>query len=315
MVFNGLCPKSIRSFHLAIRACSPLFGLLAIFISGCVHKAHGPALTGTKSVRGYQVRGVVKEVALDRRGATIRHEAIPGYMPKMTMEFTVLDPRELEGIVTGDEVQFRLMVSKDSHWIESLRNLRVSTATVRAPRPIAEERALSALKPGDLLPDHELRGENGKPLRFSDFRGNAVAFTFIFSRCPLPDFCPRMSNNFEQSRSLLKNDPSGPTNWHFLSISFDPDFDNPAVLTRYARSYRGDDTNRWTFAAVPTKTLPELSMEIDLAVSRQGGGFSHNLRTIILDPLGRIHRQFAGNQWSPKQLADSVKEAAMLQKK
>jgi protein SCO1/2 len=162
-----------------------------------------------------------------------------------------------------------------------------------------------------LLPDYELIAETGKAIRFSEFHGKAVAFTFIFTRCPLPDYCPRMGNNFAKTRELILATTNAPTNWQFLSISFDPDFDKPAVLSSYANIYRNDNADRWLFAAAPMSSLAQLAPRLDLMVNREASGsISHNLRTVVLDPQGRIHRQFDGNLWTPAQLADAVIEAA-----
>ena len=276
--------------------------------------AFGKPASASVPVKTYQTKGTVREVSLDHRSAVIRHDAIPSYMPSMTMEFTVLDSAELNGITPGDEISFHLVVTDESHWIDSIRILKSSPGKTSQPWDPTAVNQLGALKPGQTMPDHEFLSEYGKTLRFSDFRGKVVAFTFIFSRCPLPDFCPRMSKNFEQARSLLKSDSSRITNWQFLSISFDPEFDKPAVLSRYAHSYRGNDPADWTFAAASTNTLALLANELNLRVNRDGSGFSHNLRTIILDPFGRIHRQLEGNRWTARELADEIKKAAAVGK-
>jgi protein SCO1/2 len=174
--------------------------------------------------------------------------------------------------------------------------------------PIEMDR--TELKAGDTLPNYVLTAEDGKLIRVSDFRGKAVAFTFFFTRCPLPDYCPRMNTDFAQTRSLLLKDASAPTNWQIISISFDPEFDTPEVLSRYARAYRGDDPSRWIFATGTTNALADAALHLDLMVMRQGGSITHNLRTVVLDAEGRIYQQFDGNEWTPQQLADAINQAA-----
>ncbi len=262
----------------------------------------------------HTVRGVIREIAANRRTTVIRHEAIPGYMPAMTMELNVREPAELKGLAVGDTITFRLSADGATHWIDRLRKVRSST-TDRAPAPGMDRSAanvVSELKPGDTPADFELIGEDGRTVRFSDFRGRALAFTFIFTRCPLPEFCPRMNHNFAKARELLLAQSHGPTNWQFLSISFDPDFDKPAVLARYARSYRGGDTNGWLFASASTNVLARLAPALNLMLSREGGSISHNLRTVVLDPQGRISRQLDGNLWTPEDLAAEVVRAARM---
>ena len=263
----------------------------------------------------HTTQGLVREIDLDRHKAVIRHEAIPGYMPAMTMEFNVRDTNELSGIAVGDTVTFRLTVSEETHWIDQLSKVASATNSDSVVKPQITPSQISELKPGDFLPDYELIGESGKTVRFSEFRGKVVAFTFIFTRCPLPDYCPRMGSNFAKARELMLANTYAPTNWQFLSISFDPDFDKPAVLSSYANFYRKDNADRWLFAAAPISSLVQLAPRLDLMVNREAGGsISHNLRTVVLDTQGRIYRQFDGNQWTPSELAQALVDAAAAHK-
>jgi len=269
------------------------------------------ATSGTNKV--HAARGLVREISPDRHKAVIRHEAIPGYMPAMTMEFNVKNSNELSGIAAGDTIAFQLTATEETHWIENVRKLASGTNGVAAAKAESVPSRVAELKPGDTLPDCELTAENGKSIRFSDFRGKAVAFTFIFTRCPLPDFCPRVGSHFAKARDLLRASTNAPANWQFLSISFDPDFDKPAVLSSYANYYRNGNADRWLFAAAPVSSLAQLAPRLDLLVNREpGGSISHNLRTVVLDPRGHIYRQFDGNQWTPAQLAQALIEAAEL---
>jgi protein SCO1 len=259
----------------------------------------------------YTVRGIVREIAPDRTKATIRHETIPNYMPAMTMPFNVRNTNELNGVSPGDTITFRLTATEDTHWIDNVRKIGAATNNLADASPHLDASKIAELKPGDVLPDYELLAENGKTIRFSDFRGKALAFTFFFTRCPLPDFCPRMSGNFTKARELIRAAPNAPTNWLFLSVSFDPEFDRPAVLSNYANLYRHNDTNGWLFAAAPAGSLAALAPRLDLMIHHESdGSISHNLRTVVLDPQGRIHRQLDGNQWTPQELVQALVEAA-----
>lgn len=119
-----------------------------------------------------------------------------------------------------------------------------------------------------------------------------------------------MNQHFNRARDLLLQRPGGPTNWQFLSISFDPEFDKPGVLTRYAYSYRGQSADRWLFAAAPTNVMVSFVSQLDFRFANEGGSFLHNLRTVVLDSQGRIYRQFDGNKWKAQELADALAEAA-----
>lgn len=284
-----------------------LAGVAAVFLSNVGNTMEQERPNELK----FTTKGIVRDISLDRHKAVIRHDAISNYMPAMTMEFNIRDTNELSGIATGDRISFRLTAAKDTHWVDLVRKIHQPMDNPVQPKPISHQSPRGELSTGDILPDSKLTAENGKIVQFSDFQGKVVALTFIFTRCPLPDFCPRMGNNFATARELLLAKPNAPTNWQFLSISFDPDFDKPSVLSRYAEFYRKGNTDRWLFAAAPVRSVSEMAARLDLMVFREANGaISHNLRTVVLDPRGRIHRQFNGNEWTPEELADAVLEAA-----
>jgi protein SCO1 len=228
---------------------------------------------------------------------------------EMTMDFPVQDTNDLNGISPGDKITFRLVVGQTNDWVENIRRLG-QTDKIMSETTTMTGGMFSRLKPGDMLPAGELVDENGRHIRFSDFRGQAVAFTFFFTRCPLPNYCPLMNRNFDQARTLLLSQPAAPTNWQFLSISFDPEFDTPQVLSEYAGAYRGTNAAHWLFADATTNTLARLAPSLGLMVMRQGDNISHNLRTVVIGPRGRFYKQFDGNQWTPQQLADALLHAA-----
>jgi protein SCO1/2 len=279
--------------------------------AGCGRAPAPPSpVAADEGRRSYDTRGVVREIAADRRTAVIRHEEIPGYMPKMTMELNVRDPAELADIHVGDEITFRLHADAQTHWIDGIRRVGRAPPVEPAATPLFVPEEAPELKPGEPVPDAEFLDEHGRTVRLSDFRGRAVAFTFFFTRCPLPDYCPRMNAHFRDARALLLARSEAPTNWQFLCVSFDAEFDRPAVLSRYARAYRGENPDRWLFAAAAPATLARLAPRLDLMVTREAGGFSHNLRTVVLDRQGCIFRQFDGNAWSPADLAEALVSAA-----
>lgn len=276
-----------------------------ILIAGCKPSTSASIDSSTNS---YPVRGVVQSVAADRQSAVIQHEKISGYMAAMTMELPVKNTNELSGISPGDQITFTMVVTEDDDWIENIRRTG-KTVAVTPPKP-AWHVVEPGLRVGDMLPDYEFTSESGKPVRFSDFRGSAMAFTFFFTSCPLPDYCPRMNKNLNEARNLLMAEASAPTNWELMSISFDSSFDTPDVLSRYAQIYRGEDASHWLFAVASTNTLASLAPKVDLNFWRAEGTISHNLRTVVIDPTGKITRQFDGNDWTPQQLADAIRAAA-----
>ena len=263
----------------------------------------------TNVMRSFLGRGIIQEMPDGGQTVIIRHEAIPGFMPKMTMEFAVRDTNELRGLRLGNAVTFRVSANEEESWIDELKVATTNATPPALVHPLATLAEIAQLKPGDLLPDAELLAEDGRLIRFSQFTGRAIAFTFIFTRCPLPDFCPRMSHHFSRARELLLQNSGGPTNWQFLSISFDPEFDTPGVLARYAENFRGQNSDRWLFAVAPTNVLASMTPQLDFRFSNDEGSLVHNLRTVVLDPWQRVYRQFNGNQWKPEELANALAQA------
>lgn len=257
----------------------------------------------------FTVRGWLQDLPTDGRSAVIRHEAIPGYMAAMTMTFTVKGPGELRTLTPGDEVEFRLIVTGDDEWIEHLHRTGHRALQQKSKAGPSVQRA--ELQNGDELPDQPFLNEQGRNSRFSDFRGRSVALTFIFTRCPMPTFCPLMSKNFSRARENLIGRVGSPTNWQFLSLSFDPERDTSAELARYAETYRRGNADRWMFGALSPEALAQLQPQLNLIINRDGGSISHNLRTVVLDTKGKIRRQFDGNEWTAEELADSLADAAV----
>jgi len=266
----------------------------------------------SNSVRAFSTRGVIRSIAPDLKTMVVRHEDIPGFMPKMTMEFDVRYTNEVRGLAPGDAISFMVKAGEDDSWIEGIKRASTNDSVLPPITDPASAALLHAadLKTGDTMPDAELLDEHGRNIKLSSFAGKAVAFTFIFTRCPLPEYCPRMNQHFSRARNLLLERADGPTNWQFISISFDPEFDKPGVLTRYAFSYRGQNADRWLFAAAPTNVMAAMAAQLDFRFANEGGSFIHNLRTVVLDPQRRVYRQFDGNKWKADELAQAMVEAA-----
>ena len=281
--------------------------LATLLVAGCKPAAKQTDPEAATNLT-FAVRGVIQQIPEGARRVSIKHEKIPGYMAAMTMDFTLKNTNALAGLKTGDEITFTLVVAGDDDWIENLQR----TGRTEQVIPRANPNAGQELSVGDTLPDYEFTSETGKVVKFSDFRGRAVAFTFFFTSCPLPEYCPRMNKNLAEARQLLLADKAGPTNWQFLSISFDYMVDEPKILANYAGIYRGTNADRWLFAVASSSTLAGLAPKVDLNFWRENGTITHNLRTVVVDGAGKITRQFDGNEWTAQQLAEAIRAAAEL---
>jgi protein SCO1/2 len=282
-----------------------VIGTVVSLLLGCQPSADTPGMP-KPATNSYAVRGVVQEIPAGGRHATIKHEKIPGYMAAMTMDFSVKDTNALKGLAPGDEITFNLVVTENDDWIEKIAIVGKTNVSAPPAWRVVE----SELKTGDPLPDFEFTGEDGNNFHLADFRGSAVAFTFFFTSCPLPEYCPRMNQHFAAARKLITAATNAPTNWQLLSISFDSDFDRPQIISGYATFYRGSDPDRWRFAVASTNTMAGLAPKVDLSFWRENGTYSHNLRTVVLDASGKIFRQFDGNDWTPQELAAAIIAAA-----
>jgi protein SCO1/2 len=156
-----------------------------------------------------------------------------------------------------------------------------------------------------VLPDLALVAESGHAFRLGDaLRGKTTALTFLFTRCPLPDYCPRLASHFAAvQRELAARAPDAA--WQLLSVTIDPAYDTPERLAAYAAQH-GADATRWTFATGEVAALSELAACFGLTVSGEGAALSHNLRTAIVDADGRVQKVFPGNAWSPAELAAAL---------
>jgi protein SCO1/2 len=253
----------------------------------------------------YAVTGLFMESRSAGRIAVIAHEKIPGYMDAMTMPFNVKKPAELKGIQPGDKIAFRLSATATEDWIDQIKKIG-SRATTTGPAPTQTDSG-KELEPGALIPDCILTNQEGRVIHTAEFKGQALAFTFFFSRCPLPSFCPRMNNNLAAAQRALRPDATR-TNWQLLSISFDPGFDTPENLKGFATLLR-EDSYHWDFATAGSDELRKLGGAFGLQFWRENGSFSHNLRTVVVNAAGRVQRVFKGNEWQPAELIEEVRKA------
>ena len=286
---------------------------LGFIATGCKPSstpAQGAKAASTPAgARTFYVNGVVREVRADGNSARIQHEAIPNYMEAMTMPFSVKDTNELSGLEPGQAVLFRLVVTEDDSWIDEVTRLPGVASEPAQPETTRQVRWVEPLEEGHLLPHYPLTNQFGQAFGLTDFKGQVLAFTFIYTRCPLPNFCPRMTSHFLEAQRQLKADPAAPERWRLLTVSFDPEHDSPAVLKKYAEQ-QGGDPARWIFATGAREELDALTEQFGLNYGRVGETFDHNLRTVVVDLDGRIRRILIGNEWQPAELVSEILAAA-----
>ncbi|HUA36958.1 MAG TPA: SCO family protein [Candidatus Sulfopaludibacter sp.] len=263
-----------------------------------------PAETGA---RVFAARGVVREFSFNDQTITISHEAVSNYMSAMTMPFKVTDTRELAGLHPGDEVTFRLHVTQTDSWVD--RIARIGTVPLSRIAPPPQEP--TPARGRNSLWYYKFTNELGQAVSLNDFHGQALAVTFIYTRCPLPNYCPRLSRNFQEASQKLEALRSAPTNWHFLSVSFDPQFDTPTVLEAYGNSYQYDPKH-WSFLTGPPDKIAELAEQSGVHYKSDDGLINHNFRTLIVDRNGHLQTVFpVSGDFSDSIVAEILKAAAI----
>ncbi len=284
------------------RLRAPLIGVgLALAVLAVLLVFQQNLLTPT-----YEVTGRVAGFGNDAQTLIIAHEDIPGYMPAMTMPFTVEDPNDRDAVEVGQAVSFTLHIEPNRSWITDLAVLPDDAVPPLESSPLADAApdAITILSVGDAVPDVPLINQDGTPFRLADFQGQRVILTFIYTRCPLPDFCPRMSLQFQALQDQL---PPGTA--HLLSISFDPEHDTPAVLQNYAQDYT-DDTSNWTFATGTLQDVAALAGAFGVFYEAEGNTFDHNLTTALIDEHGRVAHLWRGNTWHPADVMAQIETPA-----
>ena len=284
--------------------------LLALLVAGCGKS--DPA--GGAGGREFTVRGIIRGVSPDRSTVDIQHEAIPDFMPTMTMPFTLRDAKDASGFQVGDAVSFRLVVDDKEALIDNIR--RIDAGQLDLPSPTPEPRpsgqTSARLRAGDMMPPFQLTDENGETIDANSFRGRPFILTFIFTRCPIPNFCPLMNRNFAEVQNAIR-DASGPMGEaRLLSISFDPEFDTPAVLKETAKHEHADPAI-WSFATAPKPQIDQLTKSFAVAVQPEAGTISHSLATALVDANGRITEIWRGNGWKPGEVIEKLRETTQEQ--
>ena len=295
-----------------------LAALLAVVLPACKPDSPASSSVSGESITNYLTRGVVVSLASAERKVVIRHEEIPGYMMAMTMPFEVRDTQELKELHPGDGVEFRLRVTEKDGWIDQVRVISNAVAPATATAPATNASAPSFrvlpnvpdLTPGSEVPNYSFTNQLGNRFDLASFRGQALAVTFIFTRCPFPTFCPRVSDHFGQVQRHLLAAKNGPTNWQLLSLSFDPAYDTPKTMLEYGKRWKAEPSH-WTLATGGFDQIEPFTVSVGLYFGRdvEVANLNHNLRTLVIGTDGKLKQVFQGNEWTPAELAAALTQA------
>ena len=279
-----------------------LVGVFALMPTAC-----GPRHSANE--KRYPIKGKVVAVNQTERTATIAHEDIVGYMPAMTMPFKIKSDADLQMIKSGDQVTGTLVVDDQSAWVEI-------TSIVEGGAPVSQSLDVPGEpKPGTEVPDFGLVNQDGKRIHLAQYRGKLLLVTFVYTRCPQPDQCTLMSNNFAAIDQALQKEPQTYDQTHLLTISFDPDYDTPKVLRSYGASHTGrysdENFQHWEFASGTKDEVKGVAQFFGLRyyhdTESDDEQVIHSLRTVIVGPDGRVLKLYRGNEWKPEEIVSEMK--------
>jgi protein SCO1 len=278
----------------------------ALFSSSC-HRSPASA------AKRYAFTGRIVTIDLHDQTAVIDGDNIPGFMDPMAMTYRIKPPSMLSQLSPGDSISAVLVViqhqgtddnAEPDSWLE---NIKITGHA--APAHAAAVNSFHIPEPGDDVPDFSFTNQSGKRISLKHYRGKVLFLTFIYTRCPFPDFCPRVTSNFAELYKQLDADRAL-YGAHLLSISFDPGHDTPKVLRDYgysvAHTHEPALFKRWEFAVPPASDLPKIADFFALTIKPEGGLITHTLSTAVIGPGGKIVKWYHGSAW---QTADLIKDA------
>jgi protein SCO1/2 len=308
--FVGLRYSLLRRLVLFTVCALPL-----MVAAGCRRASQNLPKQAAAAAHAYHVRGQIVLVDQAAGRVTLRHEAIPGFMEAMTMPYKLEDPSVMSELHKGDRITATLLADDGP---AGATNLRLSEIVVIAQARPDYKPAVQYHVPsvGETVPDFKLLNQSGKSIGLRSFGGKVTVMTFIYTRCPVADFCPRMSRNFSELDKALAGDPAMYVKTHLLSVSFDPKNDTPAVLRSYGGAYTGRYVNEtfghWDFAAPREADLAAMEKFFAVGVTPGDGPstLQHSLSTLVLDKQGRIAAFYSGNEWTVDEVLAKVRAVA-----
>jgi len=248
----------------------------------------------------------VVSVDAERGRLTVDHGDVPGYMPPMTMPFRVKDDWVFQAATPGCRISANLIVEGKATWLE---NVVVTPVPGPAGAPSMIDGASEPV-PGEAAPPFSLTTHRYKPISLESLKGSAVLVTFIFSRCPLPDYCPLMTERFAEIDRLLLGDPTLASRVRLVSITIDPEFDTPGVLNAHASEVAtidGKVPENWDFATSDPATIRKVAEAYGLVYGKEDGQIVHSLRTAIVGPDGTLVKVYRGNEWKVATVVEDLR--------
>ena len=288
------------------------FAILAIVPLAACRSGKETAATSASSgsVKVYKLRGKVVSADAPKGQVTLDHEAIQGFMEAMTMPYKLKDPNIVSELHPGDVITADVLVSQGADAEVLLDHIVVVAQAKPDYKPAVQYHVPVQ---GDVVPDFKLHNQDGRAIRLSQFRGKNLLVTFIYTRCPLPNFCPLVTHNFAIIEKQLAANPRLHKKTHLLCVSFDPEYDTPERLKAYGVTYIGSDAKdafaNWDFAVPEKPVLPEMAKFFNVGITNGADQtITHTLSTTLIGPDGKVIRFYPGNDWTPEQVLADLKQ-------
>ena len=288
-----------------------VLALIAMTMSAGCHRQEGASESSAESsYKTYKLRGKVVATNPAAGEVTVNHEAIPGFMEAMTMPYKLKDPNILSELHPGDVLTADVLVSEGSDASVFLDHIVVVAQGKPDYKPATIYHVPAA---GDAVPDFKLRNQDGRMIRLNQFRGKNLLITFIYTRCPLPNFCPLVTRNFANIERRLSADPKLKGKTHLLCVSFDPEHDTPDRLKAYGEEYIGSEAKAafadWDFAVPDNAVLKEMAKFFDVGISNEPDQtITHTLSTTLVGRDVKVIKFYPGNEWTPDEVVADVKQ-------
>lgn len=276
---------------------------LILLLSAC--KPNDQRFVPSGNEKRYELTGKVESVDKVQRVVTVAHDDVKDFMPAMTMPFTLRDEWAYEVLVPGDQISATLIVDGPKVWLQDVVITKESTNIGGT----GSEQVVEA-KPGEEVPNFGLVNQDGKAIKLHDYRGKVLLLTFIYTRCPIPEYCTLMSDNFARIEQELQKQPEAYQRTHLLSVTIDPEYDTPAVLRSYGAAHTGKYSDEkfahWEFAGGTKDQVKGMAQYFGLRYFQDKDQIVHGLRTVIITADGKVQKTYRENQWKPEEVLQDL---------
>ena len=297
--------RFIKNRRLKTRLVFVSLALLILCASLACQRSKPTASAGAKR---FDFKGKVVSIDKAKKEITVAHDDIKGYMPAMTMPFPLRADWAFDVLAPGSNITATLVIDSDAFWLED----PIISAGGSDPINSGQTDRPPDKNVGHEVPDFELVNQDGKPISIHQYRGKALLLTFIYTRCPLPDYCTLMSNNFAALNKKFAANQTLRDGTHLLSITIDPAYDTPKVLRSYGGAYTGEYTQEkflhWEFATGKPDDIKHIAEFFGLTYFEERQQITHSLRTAIISPDGKVYKIYSGNDWNPADVLADVQK-------